>query len=223
VYIKNKEIIIVKKEIKKQWVKESFLLKVIAVFTLSFGIRLFFSCTPPDPIEMNYNTLSLLGIDNSGRYIRSYSPIDTMYAEAVALELTVSDSIRHYAQNFNKIVESVSFAPAMATSIDYSFIPVSKIEEIKVITLFDIDNEIKAGDDISQHILYAMDYNFEMYKNSHQAIAELNGVQSNPSCSIGIILKKMVKNTKAQFKVIILLDNNQELSCLSDTLTMIIP
>lgn len=213
---------------KKQWVKESLLLKVIALFTLSFGMRLFFSCTPPDsistdPIEFNYNTLRLVGIDNSGQYLRSYSPIDTMYAEAVALNLTLSDSIHHYAQNFNKILASISFTPAMATSIDFSFIPVSKIEEIKVITLFDLDGEIKAGDDISQHIVYAMNSNFEMYKNSHQAIAKLNVTQSEPSSSIGIILKKRVNNTKAQFKVNVLLNNNHELSCVSDTLTIINP
>ena len=212
-----------KKEIKNQWVKEAFLLKVIVIFILSFGMRLFFSCTPPDPIEMNYNTVSLLGIDNSGQYIRSYSQIDTMYAEAVALELTVSDSIQHYAQNFNKIIESFSFTSAMAFSIDYSFIPVSKIEKIEVITLFDIDSEIKAGDDISEHIVFAKDSSFEMYKNNHQAIAELNGVQSEPSSSIGIILRKTVRNAKAQFKVNILLDDNQELSCVSEMLTIITP
>lgn len=117
-----------------KWVKESLLLKVAIVFTLGFGVRLFFSCTPPEPIEINYNMLSLVGIDNSGQYMRSYPSADTMYAEAVALELTVSDSIRHYAQKFNKFIESVSFTSAMATSIDYSFIPVSKVEEIKVIT-----------------------------------------------------------------------------------------
>ena len=220
--MKNK-ISIVKKEIKKQWVKESFLLKVAIVFTLGFGVRLFFSCTPPEPIEINYNMLSLAGIDNSGQYMRSYPAVDTMYAEAVALELTVSDSIRHYAQNFNKFIESVSFTSAMATSIDYSFIPISKVEAIKVTTLFDIDSEIKAGDDISQYIVYATNSNFEMYKNSHQAIAVLNRVQSSPSSSIGIILKKTVKNTKAQFKVNVLLDDNQELSCISDTLTIITP
>lgn len=212
-----------KKEIKKQWVKESFMLKVLAIFTLSFGMRLFFSCTPPEPIEINYNMLKLAGIDNSGQYMRSYPPIDTMYAEAVALGLTVSDSIRNYAQNFNKFKESVSFTSAMAFSIDYSFIPVSKVEEIKVITLFDIDSEIKAGDDISQHIVFAVNSNFEMYKNSHQAVAELNKVQSSPSSSIGIILKKTVNNTTAQFKVNILLDDNRELSCISDTLTIITP
>jgi len=50
---------------KKKEHEVTLIPKVILLLTLGFGIKLFFGCTPysHDPIEINYNKISVIGID----------------------------------------------------------------------------------------------------------------------------------------------------------------
>lgn len=201
----------------------SFPTKVVIVITLGFFTKLFFSCTPPPPIEMHFNSINIVGVDNSDRYLSRFSSVDSMFADAVALKLTLSDStFDYYASNFNKVLKSISFTPAMALSIEESFIPVNKVQQIKITTLFDINENVRAGDDISNLIVYETGSNFELYQNMNRAISILNKTQISPSSSVILILKTSVNNTKAQFNVRVLLDNGNELSYNTPIYTIII-
>ncbi len=200
---------------KKNKNKVSFIPKVIILLTLSFGLKLFFSCTPcsQNPIEISYNNLSVTGIDNSNRYLDYNNTADTMYSDAVALKLTLSDTSMFYAASFfPKKMQTFSFQNARADDNDPSYIPLNKVVDIKVKTLLDINESIKAGDDISEQVLCSSGNNFDMYHNLSQGISWLNGIQSySESSSIILVLKTSVKNTNAQLEVKVTLDNGNEL------------
>ena len=210
------------KKINKIYFSKSLPTKVLIVFILGFGLKLFFSCTPPSPIEMHYNSINIIGIDNSDRFIDKYTSVDTMYSGAVALKLSLFDSTyNYYAFNFYKVFKSLSFTPAMALTIDESFIPVNKVEQLRIITLFDIDENVKAGDDISNLIVYDAGSDFELYQNLNYAIATLNRTQATAGSSIVMVLRTSIENTKAQFGVKITLDNGYDLSFITDMFTII--
>lgn len=198
--------------------------KVFIVMILGFGVRLFFSCTPNNylPSKMEYNVAAISGIDNSDRFMRINSNIDTMYTDAVAIKLTLSDSsFHHFASNFNHAIASFSFTSVMANSYEPHFIPSKKAVSIKIKTLHNLDDNIKAGDDISSFMHYTKGNDFELYQNVDLAIAILNGIQSQPNSSIVMVLQKSIQNTKAQFEIEITLDDLSKISCLSNTFTIL--
>lgn len=209
---------------KKKNKRNSLFGKVIILLTLSFGIKLFFSCTPssPIPIEINYNTISAVGVDNSGRFVDYYSTIDTIYSDAIALKLTLSDSNMFYASSYSpNILQSFSFHTMHAESIEPYYIPKNKVIGIKIKTLLDINETIKAGEDISAHILCSKRENFGMYNNLSHGISWLNGVQNYESSAIVLVLKTSVKNTNAQFEVVVTFDSGDSLLCTTEIFTII--
>ena len=209
---------------KKKEEKAVHIPKVIVLLAVGFVFKLFFSCTPfSDSVsEITYNTASIEGIDNSGMFMEFYSTTDTLYSEAVALKLTLSDSSVFYAASCSPgIMQGFSFRAAHATSINQTFVPVHKVKGIKVKTLLDMNDSIKAGDDITAHILCSQGNSYRMYSNLNQGISWLNGVQSEESSSIVLVLKKTVKNTNARLEVAIILDNGDELLCTTKLFTII--
>ncbi len=212
-----------KKEKKRK--KSTLIPKVFILLSLGFGINLFFSCRPyhRDPIEMNYNTISVLGIDNSERFLDYYNTTDTVYSEAVALKLTLSDSLIYYAaSSFPKVKQMFTFQTLQADEIAPSYIPKNKVVDIQINTLLDINESLKAGDDISEHMLYTTGENFDLYYNSDKGISCLNGIQSYYEESfIILVLNTSIENTKAQFEVKVTLDNGNELVDTTNLFTII--
>jgi hypothetical protein len=175
-----------------------------------FFLKIFFSCNPPDPLDMTYSAINLKVMDNSGHlYDRNFS--DTLYSDAVAVKLSLSDSIMYYASNPFNAAELFSFESARALSPNISYQPVQLIEDIQVFTEFDIDDTFRAGSNISDSILYSYDYIFSLYKTRDQAIVYFNGLQPEPHCWVMMYLKSSVKNTKIQFRVEVTLDDGSML------------
>lgn len=205
--------------------KVTLIPKVLIILTLSFGIKLFFSCTPysQDPIEIDYNHISIIGIDNSDRYMDNYTAIDTIYSDAVALKLTLSDTSKYYAALFSpNLFEAFSFQTLKADDIDPSYIPRNKVIDIKIKTLLDINGDLKAGDDISEYILCAPREDFGLYQNLSHGISQLNDIQSyNERSSIILVLKASVKNANAHFEITVTLDNGIELLGTTEIFTII--
>ncbi len=202
--------------INKKKVKETTLIqKVIILLTLGFMYNLFFSCTPysQDPIGINYNNIRIVGVDNSNKYLYYYNKTDTIYSDAVALKLTLADTSRFYATSFlPNLQQTFSFQTVEAKDPAQSFIPLNKVVDIKVKTLLDINDSIKAGDDISEHILCTSRNDFDLYHNLNQGILWLNGIQSYGQNDLILVLKTTVNNTNAQFEVKVTLDNGNVLS-----------
>jgi len=210
------------KKSKRIFLNASLPAKVLIVILIGLFTKLFFSCTPPPPIEMCYNSIGIVGVDNSDIVLKRNSNVDTMHFSAVAFNLTLLDSTYdYYAFNFNNALKSLSFTPAMALSFSMSFIPVNKVEEIKVTTLFDIDDNVRTGDDITNLILYETGSDFKLYQNINSAILTLNSAQPTASSSIFLALRIPVENTKAQFYVQVFLDNGIVLSSNTNIFTII--
>ncbi|MBN2610842.1 MAG: hypothetical protein JXB00_04720 [Bacteroidales bacterium] len=198
---------------KKEKIKPVFP-KVIIILAMGFGFKLFFSCSPYSQslIEINYNHIRVEGIDNSGRFMDYYNTTDTFYSDAVALKLTLSDTSMFYAVSYlSNALQAFSFWAVRADDISPAFIPRIKVTGIKVTTLLDINDSIKAGDDISGHILSSSSDNFVMYHNIEHAVSWLNGIQNYENSSIVLILKTSVKNTTARFDIVVTLENGDEL------------
>lgn len=205
--------------------KASLIPKVIIILTLGFGLKLFFSCTPnsQDPIKINYNHLSVTGIDNSGRYLNNHTAMDTIFSEALALKLLLSDTARLFTALLSpNCMRALSFQTLKADDIAPSYIPRNKVIDIKIKTLFDIDDALKAGDDVSEYFLCASSNDFDLYHQLGYGISRLNDVQSfYEGGSIILILKESIKNTHAQFEVKIFLDDDSELLGTSGIFTII--
>lgn len=199
--------------------------KVFIIVSLSFLLKLFFSCTPnsQDPIKINYNHLSVTGIDNSGRYLNNHTSVDTLFSEALALKLLLSDTARLYTSMLTpKIIRALSFQTLKADDIAPSYIPENKVVDIQIKTLFDINDFIKAGDDVSEYFLCASSNDFDLYHQLGYGISRLNDVQSfYEGGSIILILNESIQNTQAQFEVKILLDDDSELLGTSGIFTII--
>jgi len=210
-------------KIKRKENAVTLLPKVMLLIAFGFGVKLFFSCTPnsQDPIEINFNAISLIGIDNSERYVNS-SYSDTLFADAVALKITLSDTAGFYATSSSEnLMHALSFQTLKADDISPSFIPRNKVVDIKVKTLMDINGSLKAGDDISEHVL-CLRGSFDLYYNLNHGIAWLNGIQSfSPGSSLIIVLKTAVENLHAQFEVNVTLENGDELMATTMIFTII--
>ena len=158
---------------------------------------------------MTYSTISLEVMDNSGHlYDRNYS--DTLYSDAVSIELSLYDSSMYYTSNTFKAAELFSFESAYAWSYNYSYKPVHLVHDIQVFTEFDIDDTFKAGDNISDSILYSKE-SWSLYVTKDKAIGFFNSLQGEPNCSVMMYLKLSVKNTQARFRVVVSLDDGSKL------------
>ncbi|MEX2370149.1 MAG: DUF5034 domain-containing protein [Bacteroidales bacterium] len=184
--------------------------KTTIIIIFFFFLKIFFSCTPPDPIDMTYSVINLEVMDNSGHYHdRNYS--DTLYSDAVSIQLSLSDSSTYYASNSFKSGELFSFESACAWSPNYSYKPVHLIQDIRVYTEFDLDDTYKAGANISDSILFSLESVYSLYETIDKAIMYFNDLQWEPSCTVRMYLKSSVKNSQAQFIVEVLLDDGSKL------------
>ncbi len=208
---------------KTEHFKHSLFLKIALILLVGLAFRVFVSCTPPPPITMDYNMAKVVGIDNSGRYMPRFNSVDTMYSDAVAFNLVLYDSAFLYDVFVaNNPRGFFAFSKANALSIAENFKPLNKVDQLKIKTLFDIDSDIKAGDDVTGLMLYAGS-DFDLYKGLDYAISKLNGEQYEPRGTVQLVFTKPVRNTMAGFRVDITLDNGRQIICFSETFTIITP
>jgi hypothetical protein len=127
----------------------------------------------------------------------------------------------YYASNIVKAAELFSVESAHAFSLNESYQALHLIQDIQVYTVFDIDDQFKSGDNISDSVLYSFEYGFAMYILEEDVINFANSVQSEPACSFMLYLKSSVKNTKVQFRVEISLDNGSKLIGITELYSVI--
>jgi len=205
----------------------TFFLKSLAVFIIGLGFKLFLSCeTPPsysnEPIEINFNQLKVIGVDNSMKKSEMGNHVDTMYKRAVALRVNITDTVMYYATFQTKnSYRLFAFSTASADDISPYYVPQNKVVDITIKTLFDINPTIKAGDNVTEHMLSPRDFN--LYHNLEKVIPYLNGDHYYKERSILVVLKESVENTNAQFEVTVSLENGHQLSCTTERITIIEP
>ena len=209
--------------------KRSVFSKVLLILAIDFGLRLFFSCDPARSVDikLSYNKIDVTGVDNSGQFLNPNSNTDTMYADAVALRLCLSDSLQpgHYYSSRSIMRELFSFQSTYAIPVTENYIPQISVENIRIKTLTNIDNDIQAGDDITDYFLYVpYDYYTDsLYQDLNKAITRLNSIQCKPWGEVILILRKTVQNTNARFEVSVALDNGETLSYTTELFNIIEP
>ncbi len=205
--------------------KTTLISKAMIIVAFSFGVLLFSACEPEtqEPIDINYNTATVVGFDNSDRFFNDHDTSDTLYSEAVALKLTLSDSLFLTKLSHTTTVPTTfPFKSAMALSIVRKYRPINKVTNIEIKTLLDINEELKAGNDVSNQFLCANANNFDLYHSLNQGISWLNDDQDFYDMgTLFLVLKTGIKNTNAQFEIKIQFDNGDELVCSSNLFTII--
>jgi|GEM_PF-1553986 len=196
--------------------KSSVCTKATVILLFCFFTKVLFSCREPEPLDMLYSKMELELFDNSGHPFYRI-PSDTLFSDAVAIQLELSDSsMNYYGSNTIKAAGLFSFEPVYGFSPNISYRPVQLIQDIRVFTLFDLDDTYRAGDDISESILYAYDYGFGLYQPKEEAIKYANGLQPEPSCSLKLFLKSSVHITSVRLRVEVILDDGTILNGTTD-------
>jgi len=163
----------------------------------------------------------LEGIDNSGKFLQVYSNIDTMYSEAVAIKLTLFDSLYFPSTDYYAgALKSLGITPASALSVYYTFKPLFRVEQIRITTLLDMAPDVKAGDDITDHFVFSTGNSFALYKTYNQALSTFNSEQPYPYAWVVLILKKRVQAPNAQFRVSVSLENGDILEANTNIYTI---
>lgn len=197
----------------RKFFRSAFILIVL------FGLRIIFSCTP-QYYDIFYNSINLTAVDNSGEYINSVVS-DTLYSDAVAFELTLSDSFPLYGSLPERILRDLSFSPVLAFEVASVFIPQNRVSAIRVYTLFDLDSILLAGNDISDQVLYAPRMSHFIYSPLSSAVDFFNLDQGERSPSVYLILKYSVHNSLARFRVDVSFEDHTVLSDTTGIITII--
>jgi patatin-like phospholipase/acyl hydrolase len=112
-----------------------------------------------------------------------------------------------------ELKNALSFKKAYATSLPPPAYYSNKlVKSIKVFTVFDLNQDIKAGDLLNECVVFSFGNDFGLYKNHQEACKHFNTTNYEPSNSVTIILKSSVANTHAQFRVEVLFDDCTKLS-----------
>lgn len=207
---------------RKSKTSKSFYQRLGIIAVLYFGVQFFFSCEPPEPIFMSYNKISIEAVNNASVYVNFTQPIDILYSKAVAFNLTIADTTDTYVSRYSYFKKALSFKQAYAMSIpDPSYIPSESVESVTIYSLFDINGAIKAGDIITEHLLFVNFENQGLYNGFDAIYAHYNGEQTYKNSSAVLVLKTEVENTQAQFKVEVVLDDGSILTTTSPVFTII--
>jgi len=191
--------------------KPAFYSRITIIAILYLSLKLFFSCGSYSVVFFDYNSINLKGVDNSGQFLNN-KEIDTFYSDAIAINLQIADSTEHYYDAnilFIKELKNVlSFEKAYATSpAPPHYYCENNVSAINVYSLLDLNETIKAGDQLNNCLLFSFDGAFNLYGTNDDACKYLNSDQNSKSGSVTLILKPTVTNTKAQFKVEVCLDD----------------
>ncbi len=204
-------------------IKTGIFFKATLLVILFTALRIFNSCTPPPPIGMDFNTVNAFGVDHSGKYTNPNTVADSMYSEAVAISVTISDStlwFRSYS-SVNTRISTFSLTEAKASDYTPYFYSETKVVDMAFHTIYDIDETIKAGDRIDEHIYFSGERTALYHQDKNRVIESFKGYHNAPYCSALLIFRPKVQNNKLQFKIDITLEDGRTLTCLTNTVKII--
>ena len=162
-------------------------------------------------------------MDNAGLYLQQ-SVNDTMYSEAVAFRISVSDTSGMIGLAAKKYVE-IGISSCMANEPEPSFKPAQMIENINVVSLFDISDSVKANTDVTAFFCYNTDDysgSGDLYLTWDQ-LAEIIAGRSydNQMLSFDLFLKESVMAENSQFIISLSLSDGRTLQDTTALITII--
>lgn len=184
--------------------------KIVFLVMLAASVRIVSSCCDCDnlPAFFNFNKADLRNIDNSGDYPFTITS-DSMYAEAVAFEVSIFDSTGYYylAENRNPL-NNLGFSTASAFSCDCAmpFTPNQFIERIEITTLYPLNTSTPAGSNVSELFVGLSTSNSArgyVYETLSQLCQQTQGkiYYDGGIESFRLFLKPAVENPVARFQI----------------------
>lgn len=188
---------------------------------LAASVRIVSSCCDCDslPVYFNFNKADLRNVDNSRDYPFTITS-DSMFAEAVAFEVSIFDSTGYYylAENRNPF-HNLGFSTASAFSCDCAmpFSPNQFIESIEIITLYPINPSTPAGSNVSELFVAESTSNSavgSVYENLPQLCRQAQGKTYYDSGieSFRLFLKPAVENPVARFQIQLYFSDGSEIA-----------
>lgn len=197
--------------------KKAFLL----LLTLNL-IRIFVSCGCPDDYDyFRFNEASVSNLDNSGLYAMN-STSDSMLSEAVAFQVTVSDSGAYWYTHQPQI-SNFGFASAKAMrKCNFPFKPMNPVTSLKIISLFPLNGETPANSDVTNQFVISTISGGNLYIGLSDYIAGLaSKVYDYPGETFNIFLKTKVENPLAGFAIEVTLDDDTSFITTTRTITIL--
>lgn len=164
---------------------------------------MFQSCCdcPESFILFDFTTMSVSNIDNSGTWAVP-TDSDTMYSEAVAFRVQVSDSSGYiYASALQP--SAMGFNSCQACKCTDLFKCRQQIVNISIITLYDIASDIPANTDITQYFYFGLQ-NYSspggLYVSWNEFSDSMTGkIYDRMMESFSLYLTKNIGNDSARF------------------------
>lgn len=189
------------------------------------------NCTD-DTLYFSLNTAETENIDNSSTYPFN-TEIDVMHAAAVAFRITLRDSSEtdynfYYATILEKNRPRAGFgiqhANAWSCDCPIYFMPSETVTRFEIITTFDINQQLRAGEDVSNFFL-AETRNFPMdglYATIDEVISFLYASPTvYATVDFNIFLQPRVENTIAEFTINVYLSNGKVLTAKTDNISIV--
>jgi hypothetical protein len=165
------------------------------------------------------NKLEIANIDNSGRY-PGILEVNVMHRSAIAFSISLYDSTDSYlysslnAKHNNQL--NLGFATASAWLCDCSlmYLPTPSVQDFRIYTIFDINSDIKSGDDITEYFVGQEQYgsHLDLYSPLLEVINDQNVTPTMESAiRFNAFLQVPIKNEQAQFTVFFQLSDGSEI------------
>lgn len=174
-----------------------------------FLIRLMISCCPCEiePILLNLNTLTISNLDNSSDVHDPprLSQSDSMYSNAVAFEVVLSDSTyENEYDEFALAIRNLGFKSALAFWCDCNqpYAPNQKVKKISIVSLFELLPGQGKGCDVSDWFVALPSAN-RLYSGIDQLYELINTelVQNFAGIRFQLFCKEDLKTPQAQFAI----------------------
>lgn len=132
--------------------------KVLFILLIANIIRIVPGCCDDCdslPKYFNFNSIELYNLDNSGEWAVS-TTVDSMQPAAIAFELAIFDSLGyyfHYAET--DVINAFGYKTSYAMKCECSqpLIAYHYLTDISITTLYDINEELHAGDDVTGYFV----------------------------------------------------------------------
>lgn len=203
--------------------------KVLFILLIASVIRIIPGCCDdcdPLPLYFDFTSLELNNLDNSGEWVVAGST-DSMQPAAVAFGITISDSLGYYPHYaVANIIGAFGYktSNAMRCECSQPMIAYHYLTDIEITTLYDINEELHAGDDVTGYFVGQLQSNSSPVSGVYLDLATIiaqtenkvyydNGVEA-----FGIYLKPEVETPQARFAITLTFSDN---SILTDTTRLI--
>lgn len=198
--------------------------KLLWLFTIVFALRLLVSCCGLDKdagIPFALNTIYISHIDNTNHHgMPDIIETDTMLSAAVAFHVTITDSA--FNDYFSPLSAFSGFSTVNATSIYLLYKPTVAIEAIRVFTLYDLSESMKADDEVTSHFV-ALPSGHTLYSTIDEVVSLLHSRRSadHPKVSFSLFCTANIVKPTARFKIEVTLSDQRVLTATTNTLVLL--